>query len=113
MGLAISTHFLADMLAHDAESAAWIRESIEVVNALLEDHGLPAHEEPTIVTSRMRPHCSSFPYSFRQDQALTSVGADEDRAPTPRSTRPARCSTRTCSVTPMPRATTSPSTSAT
>jgi len=64
MGLAISTHFLADMLANDEEGAVWIRKNLELVNALLAENGLPAHTEPTTITTKARPHCGSFPYSF-------------------------------------------------
>jgi hypothetical protein len=64
MGLAISTHFLADMLANDAEGAEWIQRNIELVNTLLEENGLTKHVEPTVVTTKMRAHCGSFPYSF-------------------------------------------------
>lgn len=64
MGLAINTHFLADMLENDAEGAEWIRENLEIVNALLAENGLHAHEEPTTVTTKPRRHCGSFPYSF-------------------------------------------------
>ncbi|HEY0255069.1 MAG TPA: hypothetical protein VGC41_26260, partial [Kofleriaceae bacterium] len=64
MGLAVSTHFLADMIKNDEEGAGWIRNSIELVNTLLAEAGLPAHVEPTDVRTKMRPHVGSFPYSF-------------------------------------------------
>ena len=94
MGLAISTHFLADMLENDAEGAEWIEKNLEVVNALLAENDLPQHVEPTTRTTKLRQHCGSFPYSFlhylrrafayvHEGQALTPVeeGADpsEDR----------------------------------
>ena len=92
MGLAISTHFLADMLANDEEGAVWIRKNIELVNAFLRDNGLPEHVEPTAVTTKMRRHCSSFPYSFlhylrrafayvREGQPLTPAGDDPSNDP--------------------------------
>ena len=89
MGLAISTHFLADMLANDAEGAESITESIALVNEFLDEAGLPRHTEPTEVRTRKRPHTSSFPYSFlhylrrafacvHEVRILTPVAEDDD-----------------------------------
>ena len=65
MGLALSTDFLADMLANDPEGAEWFRGQMEIVNELLEANGLPRHVEPeTFGAVEARAHVGSFPYSF-------------------------------------------------
>ena len=89
MGLAVSTHFLADMLANDAEGAESITKNIALVNEFLGEAGLPLHTEPTEVRTRTRPHTGSFPYSFlhylrrafayvHEEMLLTPVGEDDD-----------------------------------
>lgn len=65
MGLALSTGFLADMLAHDPEGAQWMRKNLVLLNELLGAQKLPLHnepEQPGLV--KPRAHVSSFPYSF-------------------------------------------------
>ena len=65
MGLAVSTGVLADLLQNDAEGAAYIQEQLGVVNRVLADNGLPAHQEPTEVPPTIRRDAvSGFPYSF-------------------------------------------------
>ncbi len=89
MGLAVSTHVLADMLANDAEGAEAIAENIACVNELLAEEKLPAHVEPTEIRTRMRAHTGSFPYSFlhylrrafayvHEEMILTPVADGED-----------------------------------
>jgi hypothetical protein len=89
MGLGINTHFLVDMLANDAEGAEWIQRNVGLVNELLGEHGLPQHTEPTQITTRMRQHCGSFPYSFlhylrrafarvHEELELTPVAGNDD-----------------------------------
>jgi len=65
MGLDIGVGALADLLAHDADSAAWIRRSLKKVNALLAKEKLPAHDEPeTLPPLRSRAAICGYPYSF-------------------------------------------------
>jgi hypothetical protein len=89
MSLAISTHFLADMLQNDQEGAEWIQASIVLVNQLLAENGLPQHVEPTTVTTNPRRHTASFSYSYlhylrrafahvHQNTKLTPAPADYD-----------------------------------
>src|ERR1700733_12902324 len=89
MGLGINTHFFASMLVNDAEGAEWIQHNLGLVNELLADHGLPPHVEPTQVTTKMRQHCGSFPYSYlhylrrafahvHEKLELTPVADDDD-----------------------------------
>lgn len=90
MGLAISTEYLADLIANDAEGAAWFGKQLGVVNTVLAVEGLPAHTEPKAAgAAKKRRHVSSFPYSFlhylrrafakaKNGRALTEVGSDED-----------------------------------
>jgi hypothetical protein len=91
MGLGISTHFLADMLAHDAEGAEWIQRNLGAVNEMLAERDLPPHIEPTTIATKMRQHCGSFPYSFlhylrrafahvHEHLALTPVADGDDPA---------------------------------
>lgn len=86
MGLAISTGYLADLLAHDAEGATWFREQLALVNALLAADGRPPHVEPERPgPARPRAHCASFPYSFlhylRRAFARVREYPDEPLAP--------------------------------
>jgi len=97
MGLALSTNFLADMLANDPEGAEWFRGQMELVNELLAAQGLPPHAEPeTFGAVKARAHCGSFPYSFLHylrrayartreypDRPLEPVRAGEDPAADP------------------------------
>ncbi|MBA3540708.1 MAG: hypothetical protein H0T79_13945 [Deltaproteobacteria bacterium] len=97
MGLAISTHFLADMLANDEEGAEWFRDRLVLVNTLLVENSLPPHVEPeTYGVTKARPHTSSFPYSMlhylrrayahaarHPERPLTPVSSGEDPASDP------------------------------
>jgi hypothetical protein len=89
MGLAINTHFLADMLANDPEGAEWIQRNVGMVNELLAERGLAPHVEPTTITTKPRQHCGSFPYSFlhylrrvfarvHEELEVTPVVGDDD-----------------------------------
>ena len=92
MGLAINTHYLADLMTNDAEGAEWMQEQLALVNEFLKSEGLSPHEEPeTIGTAQKRRHVSSFPTSFlhhlrrafarvRERQPVTPVNPDEDPA---------------------------------
>ena len=65
MGLAVSTGVLADLLQNDAEGAAHLQEQLGVVNRVLADNGLPAHQEPTQLPPTVRRDAQSgFPYSY-------------------------------------------------
>lgn len=95
MGLAINTHYLADLLVHDPEGAEWTTKGLALVNEFLADEGLPLHEEPTqFGAAEKRSHCSSFPYSFlhylrrafarlREGQPVTPVKDGEDPSTDP------------------------------
>ena len=95
MGLALSTGYLAELVAHDAEGAGWFRSSLAVVNQLLADEKLPPHVEPEQPgPATARNHCGSFPYSFlhylrrafarnREGQPITPVAAGEDPSEDP------------------------------
>jgi hypothetical protein len=65
MGLAISVGYLSDLERNDAEGAEWFRQSLEKLNAILEQNGLKPHLEPRFSGPiPPRADCSSFPYSF-------------------------------------------------
>lgn len=68
MGLAISTHLLADLRHGDPEGEAWIRGMLQGVQEVLAENGLPTWEEPEDFpregTPRVRAHVGSFPYSY-------------------------------------------------
>jgi hypothetical protein len=81
MGLSISVGYLADLEHNDAEGAAWFSEILEKLNAVLEQHGLQAHREPTHLPElESRSACPSFPYSFLH--YLRRVYAHAKRDPT-------------------------------
>jgi hypothetical protein len=65
MGLAISVGYLNDLERNDAEGAAWFRENLKKLSAILEQNGLPAHQESVDLPELgSRAACDSFPYSF-------------------------------------------------
>src|SRR5690242_1632466 len=64
MGLAIEVGMLADLNEND-EGAGWLRESLNKVNEVLAEHGLPSHSEPeTVPELPNRASLLGFPYSF-------------------------------------------------
>ena len=88
MGLAVSTHALAYLIANDAEGATALTEDIALVNKLLAANELPAHTEPSEARTPRRPSTTSFPYSFlhylrrafahvREDVELTPLAEGE------------------------------------
>jgi hypothetical protein len=84
MGLTISTHYLVDLLANDAEGATWFRDHVKNLNAILAGEGLPLHVEPeTPGTAKARRHVGSFPYSFLHylRRAYACVHEDEPLVP--------------------------------
>jgi hypothetical protein len=95
MGLAISTHFLVDMIHNDAEGEGWFRDNLERLNELLEKEGLPPHVEPEVKgAAKARRHVGSFPYSFlhylrrayayvHEDQPLTPLAEGDDPSEDP------------------------------
>lgn len=65
MGLSVSVGTLADLKKHDPEGADWLRESLQRVQQLLQSKGAGSWQEPEELGElRLRPHVSSFPYSF-------------------------------------------------
>jgi hypothetical protein len=65
MGLGVGVGLLADLNVHDTEGAAWLRESLNRVNGVLEKHGLPPHIEPeTLPELNDRACIAGYPYSF-------------------------------------------------
>lgn len=65
MGLAVEVGALAVLNQDDAEGAGWLREALAKVNAVLAEHGLPAHEEPErLPFLRSRASNDGYPYSF-------------------------------------------------
>jgi hypothetical protein len=90
MGLAISTHFLVDMITNDAEGEAWFRDHMKHLAAILAKEGLPPHVEPEVRgPAKARRHVGSFPYSFlhylrrayayvHEDEPLTPLAEGDD-----------------------------------
>jgi hypothetical protein len=65
MGLSVSVGTLADLKKHDPEGADWLREDLQRAQQLLQSHGAGGWQEPEELGElRLRPHVSSFPYSF-------------------------------------------------
>ena len=65
MGLSINVGCLGDLEQNDIEGAAWFKENLEKLNAILEQNGLKLHREPAHPPElESRAACSSFPYSF-------------------------------------------------
>lgn len=63
MGLAITVGMLGSV-AGDDEGVAYFQAGFERLRLALEAAGASGYREPQRVTARMRPHVSSFPYSF-------------------------------------------------
>ncbi len=90
MGLGIVVGLLADLDESDEDGAAWVRAQLEIVNELLVEAGLQAHQEPTeLGLIEMRSDLDSMPYSFlhylrraaarrRQDPTYVASAEDED-----------------------------------
>lgn len=95
MGLGIVVGLLADLDDSDEDRAAWAREQLGIVNQLLVEAGLEAHEEPTeLGLNPMRSDLDSMPYSFihylrraaarrRQDPAYLASAVDDDEGGDP------------------------------
>ncbi len=65
MGLGIVVGVLADLMSEDEEGAAWVREELEAINAVLDEQGLPQHSEPvSLPVLESRAACERYPYSF-------------------------------------------------
>lgn len=65
MGLAVEVGVLADLIENDPEGADWLRESLDAVNLVLLDNGLPPHREPeSLPPLDGRASILSYPYSF-------------------------------------------------
>lgn len=63
MGLAITVGML-ESVAGDDEGVAYFRRSFDHLSRVLEAAGVSGYREPERVHVRMRPHVSSFPYSY-------------------------------------------------
>lgn len=64
MGLGLSVGYLADMKVHDNEGYEWAKEALAKVVAVLNDNHCGIWEEPEEFNATLRPHLSSFPYSW-------------------------------------------------
>ncbi len=65
MGLSVNVGVIADALRFDPEAADWYREDFETINRVLEEEGLPSHDEPKELPELVwRNDCSGFPYTF-------------------------------------------------
>lgn len=87
MGLAINVGFLDDMKHNDAEGYEWARQMFATVNEFLAAEGVDGWEEPEEIGDLgMRPHISSFPYSYlhylRRAYAYATEYPDDEVQPT-------------------------------
>jgi hypothetical protein len=94
MGLGVAIGMLADLNANDTEGAAWLRDSLGKVNAVLAANGLPAHAEPEVLPLlRGRASLDSYPYSIlhylRRFAAHAKVNPKWKPKPFPKSEDPA------------------------
>jgi hypothetical protein len=65
MGLSITVGILADLIENDSEGAEHVHSDFDIINEILGQHGLPAHEEPTSLPRlHDRSGMTGFPYSF-------------------------------------------------
>ncbi len=65
MGLSVQVGALAGLLNDDPEGAAWLLDKFEKINRLLQENGLPQHQEPrTLLALDDRAAEQSYPYSF-------------------------------------------------
>jgi len=65
MSLAVEVGLLADLIKNDEEGAEWFRGSLEQVNSVLRDLGVPEHHEPEeLPPLKSRSAIASYPYSF-------------------------------------------------
>jgi hypothetical protein len=84
MGLAIQVGMLAYFNENDPEGADWLRESIDLVNEVLGENGLPTHLEPEILNISSR---TSWGFSYSWIHHLRRFYArsidDPDWIPTP------------------------------
>ncbi len=64
MGLALNVGYLADMKLHDTEGYDWAKQALARVVTVLKDNQCPIWEEPEVFSASLRPHLSSFPYSW-------------------------------------------------
>ncbi|MFE3193517.1 hypothetical protein ACFXHA_31255 [Nocardia sp. NPDC059240] len=91
MGLGVTTHALAYAIANGEED---FESDLDVINKLLIDNGLPAHEEPQgYGAATARAHVSSFPYSMvhylRRAYAHALTNPGQPVTPVPESERAA------------------------
>jgi hypothetical protein len=61
MSLSIDVGVLADLLAHDAEGAAWFEQSLATLNRVLASERLPRHVEPRVAPPPPRSSLVSIP----------------------------------------------------
>lgn len=64
MGLGLSVGYLADMKIHDNEGYVWAKDTFAKIAEVLKDNHCPTWEEPEELNASLRPHLSSFPYSW-------------------------------------------------
>jgi hypothetical protein len=68
MGLAVSVFPICDVIVNDGSRKAieQVRKQFRAINALLEEHKLPPHNEPETrpEEARARSHVGSFPYDY-------------------------------------------------
>lgn len=64
MGLGVCVGMLADLAENDQEGADWFREEVQTLNAVLQENGIPGHEEPESIEPFEPSGIDSFPYSF-------------------------------------------------
>lgn len=94
MGLTIAFGLLADLVENDTEGAEWLRESFAAINQVLEEIGMPRHDEPEqLPTLHHRAAIDSFPYSYmhylRRFYAHATSDPDWIPCPTPADEDPA------------------------
>lgn len=93
MGLSIEVGLLAALKGEGPDGAAWLRGQLDAVNALLAEHGLPRHDEPTVLPELVdRAPLDGFPYSFvhylRRVAAHALERPDSKAVPFPESADP-------------------------
>jgi hypothetical protein len=94
MGLAVNVGVLASLLEeNDQEAAEWFREALIGVNQLLDEVGLPRHNEPEKISPHSRSALTGFPYSYlhhlRRFYARAIGDPDRSPEPTPEGQSPA------------------------
>lgn len=86
MGLSICVGFLADQKVHDPEGYEWAKKSLATISSVLKENQFESWDEPEEFTTTLRPHVSSFPYSWlhflRRAYAWQDKNAGDSLPPT-------------------------------